>query len=68
MLQLAKHVLAKFQLSSFQPDKLRQIFDHFSSKFQNFLMKIQKISNSEKVPNRDIVNQNLSHLAFLQKF
>jgi hypothetical protein len=41
MLQLAKHVHAKFQLSSsliFYPDGLRQIFDHFSSKFQNFLI------------------------------
>jgi hypothetical protein len=52
MLQLAKHVHAKFQPSSFYPDGLRQIFDYFSSKFQNFLEKISKFSNSEKNPNR----------------
>jgi hypothetical protein len=50
-LHLAKHVHAKFQLSSFYPDGLRQIFDHFSSKFQNFLKKTSKFSSSEKVPN-----------------
>jgi hypothetical protein len=48
ILQLAKHVPAKFQLSSFYPDGLRQIFDSFSSKIQNFLKKISKISISEK--------------------
>jgi hypothetical protein len=48
MLQLSKHVHTKFQLSSFYPDGLRQIFDHFSSKFQNFLEKISKFSDSEK--------------------
>jgi hypothetical protein len=43
MLQLAKHVHAKFKVSSIYPDGLKQIFDHFSSKFQNFLKKkIQK--------------------------
>jgi hypothetical protein len=41
-------VHAKFQLSSFYPDGLRQIFDHFSSKFQIFLKKISKYSDSEK--------------------
>jgi hypothetical protein len=46
MLQLAKHIHAKFQLSSFYPEGLRQIFDHISSKFQNFL---KKKSNSEKI-------------------
>jgi hypothetical protein len=51
MQQLAKHVHAKFQLSSFYPDGLRQIFDHFSSQFTIFL-KISKISNAEKKPNR----------------
>jgi hypothetical protein len=48
MLQVAKHVHAKFQLSSFYPDGLGQIFNYFASKFQNFLKKILKISDSEK--------------------
>jgi hypothetical protein len=48
MLQLAKHVHAKFKLSSFYPDGIRQIFDNFLSKFQNFLKKISKIFDSEK--------------------
>jgi hypothetical protein len=52
MLQTAKHIHAKFQVSSFYPDGLRQIFDHFSSKFQNFLMKISKNSNFEKILKR----------------
>jgi hypothetical protein len=47
MLHLAKHVHAKFQLSSFYPGGLRQIFDHFSGKFQNFHEKISKHFNSE---------------------
>jgi hypothetical protein len=42
MLQLAKNVHAKFQLPSFYPDGLRQIFEHFSSEFQSFLKKISK--------------------------
>jgi hypothetical protein len=48
MLQLAKHVHAKFQLSSFYPDELRQHFD------QNFLKKIKKKKNAilKKNPNR----------------
>jgi hypothetical protein len=29
LLNLAKHVRVKFQLSSFYPDGLRHIFDHF---------------------------------------
>jgi hypothetical protein len=45
MLQLANHVHAKFQLSCFYPDGLRQIIDHFSSKFQNFPI-------LKKIPNR----------------
>jgi hypothetical protein len=52
MLQLAMHARAKFQFSSFYPDGFIQIFDHFSSKFQNFLKKKSKFSNSEKNPNR----------------
>jgi hypothetical protein len=35
--QLATHVHAKFQLSSFYPDGLRQIFNLFSRKIQDFL-------------------------------
>jgi hypothetical protein len=61
MLQLAKHFHAKFQLSSFYPDGLRLIFDHFSSKFQN----------SEKNLNRALVkyifNRNFGHLEFDKK-
>jgi hypothetical protein len=45
MLQLEKHLHAKFQLSSFYLDGLGQIFDHFSSKFQYF-------PNLKKVQNR----------------
>jgi hypothetical protein len=33
---LAKHVHVKFQLSSFYPDGLTQIFDFFSRKYQDF--------------------------------
>jgi hypothetical protein len=36
MIQLAKHVYAKFQLSSFYPDSRRTNFRHFSQKIQNF--------------------------------
>jgi hypothetical protein len=36
MLQLSKHVHAKFQLSSFYPDGFRNFFDIFSRKFQSF--------------------------------
>jgi hypothetical protein len=50
MLQLAKHVHAKFQLSSFYPDG--QIFGNFTCKFQNFHKKISKFPNSEKNPNK----------------
>jgi hypothetical protein len=45
--EIVNHVHAKFQLSSFYPDGLRQIFDYFSSIFQNILKKISKFSNSE---------------------
>jgi hypothetical protein len=38
---IAKYVYAKLQFSSIYLDGLRQIFDHFPSKFQNFLRKIQ---------------------------
>jgi hypothetical protein len=48
MSQVAKHVHAKYQLASFYPDGLRQIFDLLSRKIQDFLKKISKISNSEK--------------------
>jgi hypothetical protein len=49
MLQLAKHVHAKFYFSSFYPDGLRQIFDNFTSKFHNLFKKISKISDSGKI-------------------
>jgi hypothetical protein len=53
MLQIARKFHAKFQLSSFFPDGLRKYFDHFSRKFQNFLLKISKISNFEnQIPGR----------------
>jgi hypothetical protein len=41
---LAKHVRANYQISSFYPGGLRQIFGHFSRKFQNFVKKSSKIS------------------------
>jgi hypothetical protein len=50
MLHLANHIHEKFELSSFYPDGL--IFDHFSSKYQNFLKKISKFSNSKKNPQK----------------
>jgi hypothetical protein len=48
MFNLAKHVQAKFQLSSFYPDGLRQMFDLFSRKIQDFLKENLKFSKSEK--------------------
>jgi hypothetical protein len=44
--QLAKHVHAKFQHSSFYPD--RQIFDLFSRKIQGFLKENSEFSKSVK--------------------
>jgi hypothetical protein len=38
--QLATHVHAEFQLSTCYPDRLRQIFDLFPRKFQNFSRKL----------------------------
>jgi hypothetical protein len=40
ILNVAKHVHAKFQLSSLYPDGLRQIFDLFQEKFKIFFKKI----------------------------
>jgi ribosomal protein S17E len=40
ILNLAKHVHAKFQLSSLNPDGLRHIFDNFWRKFQDFSGKL----------------------------
>jgi hypothetical protein len=37
---IVKHVHAKFQLSSFNPDGLRQNFDIFPRKIQNFSGKL----------------------------
>jgi hypothetical protein len=42
MFQLTKYIPAKFQLSRFYPDGLRQIFDLFSRKIQEFLKKSSK--------------------------
>jgi hypothetical protein len=49
LFELAKHIHAKFQLSSFYPDGLRQIFDHFSSKFPIFLRKFQNFPILKKI-------------------
>jgi hypothetical protein len=46
ILYLAKHFLAKFQLSSFYPDGLRQIFDHFEENFRIF--QENSLANSKK--------------------
>jgi hypothetical protein len=43
--QLATHVHAKLQLSSFYPDGHLQIFDLFQGKFKIFLKKIQNFPN-----------------------
>jgi hypothetical protein len=42
------HVHAKFQLSNLYPDGLRQIFDLFSRKIQDFLKDNLEFSKSEK--------------------
>jgi hypothetical protein len=47
-LNLAKHVHAKFQLSSLYPDGLRQIIDLISRKNQDFPKENLEISKSEK--------------------
>jgi hypothetical protein len=44
--------MQNFNYLAFYPDGLRQIFDQFSSKFQNSLKKILKLSDFEKVSNR----------------
>jgi hypothetical protein len=49
MLQLAKHVHAKFQLSSFYPDGLGQIFDYFQVNFRIFSRKFQNFPFLKKV-------------------
>jgi hypothetical protein len=41
-------VHAKFQFSSLYPDGLRQIFDPFSRKIQDFLKENLEFSKSEK--------------------
>jgi hypothetical protein len=48
ILYLAKHVYAKFQLSSLYPDGLRQKFYLFSRKIQDFLKENLEFSTSEK--------------------
>jgi hypothetical protein len=47
LLNLAKHVYAKFPLSSLYPEGLRQIFDLFSGKIQDFLKENLEFSKSE---------------------
>jgi hypothetical protein len=47
ILNLAKHFLAKFQLSIFYPDGLRQIFDHFEENFRIF--QENSLANSKKL-------------------
>jgi hypothetical protein len=64
MLNLAKHVHAKFQLSIFYPDGLRQNFDHFSRKIQNFLKENLEFSKSvchAPLPADAVVIQILCH-------
>jgi hypothetical protein len=46
--QLATHVHVKFQPSSFYPDGLRQIFDLFSRKIQDFLKENSEFCKSEQ--------------------
>jgi hypothetical protein len=48
LLNLAKHVYAKFQLSSLYRDGLRQTFNIFSRKIQDFLKENLEFSKSEK--------------------
>jgi hypothetical protein len=45
-------VYTQFQLSSFYPDGLRQIFDLFSRKIQDFLKENLEFSKSEKSPQK----------------
>jgi hypothetical protein len=46
------HVHAKYQLSSFYPDELRQVLDLFARKFQDFPKKKSEFSNAKKNLNR----------------
>jgi hypothetical protein len=66
--QLTTHVHAKFQLSSYYPDGLRQIFDLFPTKIQDFLKENSESSKSEQSSESRFPKgnyyQNLSHLAF----
>jgi hypothetical protein len=70
MRQLAKHVNAKFQLSSFYPNGLGQIFDPFSRKIPDFLLKKFKVFKFCKMcyiehPKRHLLPK-LSYLEFSQ--
>jgi hypothetical protein len=69
-LKIAKHVHAKFLLSSFDPDGLRQTF--FQVNFRILLKKFQNLpilkNNSKKSNPNGIFYQILNHLGFLQKF
>jgi hypothetical protein len=48
----AKHVHAKFQLSSLYPDGLRSIFDHFWRNFWDFSGKL--LSEFQKIPHSNL--------------
>jgi hypothetical protein len=48
ILNLAKHVQAKFQPSNLNLDGLRQIFDRISRNIQDFLKENWEFSKSEK--------------------
>jgi hypothetical protein len=64
MLQLAKNNRAKFQFSSFYPEGFRQILGPFFK--ENF--KIFQFCSFKWSILKVIFYQNLSRLAFLQKF
>jgi hypothetical protein len=67
MFQPAKHVRAKFQLSSIYTDGLRQIIELFSRKFQDFRKKISRLSNFEK-SSKGQLKRLLSFLKRYQNF
>jgi hypothetical protein len=66
LFHLAKHIHAKFQLSSLYPDGLRQIFDLFSRKIQDFSGNL--LSKFQKIPNLSIQFYNKPSKAYSCKF
>jgi hypothetical protein len=70
ILNLAKYVHAKFQLSSLFPDGLRQIFDYFWRKFQDFSGKLFCKFQTEYailyLTQQNMFMQNFSSLASTQ--